>query len=144
MSWYDMKLCCCGLTTLKIGLISPRLYYIWLHDSQIITWWNLVRSPGSTHVKGCHSNDWSEWQKCHNYIDGLAQDCSNSIANALKLLQCCSKPSAWDWSWGGRATVLSLQWEFLNRSGHIFTSIRAPESLWDASQVWKSLEKPQT
>ena len=27
------------------------------------------------------------------YIDGLAQDCSNSIANALELLQSCVKPS---------------------------------------------------
>ena len=27
------------------------------------------------------------------HIDGLMQDCSNSIANALQLLQSCSKPS---------------------------------------------------
>ena len=27
------------------------------------------------------------------YIDGLVQDCSNSIANALELLQACTKPS---------------------------------------------------
>ena len=27
------------------------------------------------------------------YFDGLVQDCSNSIANALELLQSCSKPS---------------------------------------------------
>ena len=26
------------------------------------------------------------------YIDGLVQDCSNSIANALELLQSCTKP----------------------------------------------------
>ena len=26
------------------------------------------------------------------YIDGLVQDCSNSIANALELLQSCIKP----------------------------------------------------
>ena len=26
------------------------------------------------------------------YIDGLAQDCSNPIANALELLQSCTKP----------------------------------------------------
>ena len=29
----------------------------------------------------------------HVYIDGLAQDCSNSIANALELLQSWTKPS---------------------------------------------------
>ena len=26
------------------------------------------------------------------HIDGLVQDCSNSIANALDLLQSCTKP----------------------------------------------------
>ena len=29
----------------------------------------------------------------HSYIDGLAQDCNNSIANALELLQSSAKPS---------------------------------------------------
>ena len=28
-------------------------------------------------------------------FDGLKQDCSNSIANALELLQSCTKPSIW-------------------------------------------------
>ena len=32
----------------------------------------------------------NEW---YIYFDGLAQDCSNSTANALELLQFCSKPS---------------------------------------------------
>ena len=31
-----------------------------------------------------------------HYIDGLAQNCSNSIANALELLQSCAKPSIWN------------------------------------------------
>ena len=31
--------------------------------------------------------------KGYNQIDGLVQDCSNSIANALELLQSCAKPS---------------------------------------------------
>ena len=30
------------------------------------------------------------------YIAGLVQGCSNSIANALELLQSCTKPSIWD------------------------------------------------
>ena len=30
-----------------------------------------------------------------HHIDGLVQDCSNSIANALELLQSCTKPSIW-------------------------------------------------
>ena len=29
------------------------------------------------------------------YVDGLVQACSNSIANALELLQSCTKPSMW-------------------------------------------------
>ena len=33
----------------------------------------------------------------HKYTDGLVQDCSNSIANALELLQSCTKLSiSWD------------------------------------------------
>ena len=31
------------------------------------------------------------------HIDGLTQDCSNSIANAMELLQSCTKPSIFDW-----------------------------------------------
>ena len=34
------------------------------------------------------------WSVCGVlYIDGLAQDCSNSIANAMELLQSCTKTS---------------------------------------------------
>ena len=29
-----------------------------------------------------------------HYIDSLVQDCSNSIANALELLQSCTKPTS--------------------------------------------------
>ena len=32
----------------------------------------------------------------NSYIDALVQDCSHSIANALELLQPCTKPSIWD------------------------------------------------
>ena len=31
----------------------------------------------------------------HWYIDGLVQDCSNSIANAMEFLQSCTKPSVY-------------------------------------------------
>ena len=37
------------------------------------------------------------WVKEHlllqGHVDGLVQNCSNSIANALELLQSCAKPS---------------------------------------------------
>ena len=32
-------------------------------------------------------------ENAYENIDGLIQDCSNSIANALELLQSCTKPS---------------------------------------------------
>ena len=41
----------------------------------------------SIYLNGGH--DWS------HEIDGLVQDCSNSIATALELLQSCTKPSKW-------------------------------------------------
>ena len=34
-------------------------------------------------------------QNKEQYFDGLAQDCCNSIANALESLQSCAKPSIW-------------------------------------------------
>ena len=33
-----------------------------------------------------------------NIIDGLMQDCSISTANALEILQSCTKPSIYRWS----------------------------------------------
>ena len=39
----------------------------------------------------CQLTLWSRGDIC---IDGLVQDCSNSIANALELQQTCIKPSA--------------------------------------------------
>ena len=43
---------------------------------------------------------WLNTGKCweggrKKYIDGLEQDCSNSIGNALELLQSCATPSIW-------------------------------------------------
>ena len=39
-----------------------------------------------------HVVDISKWAE---HINGLVQDCSNSIANALELPQSRTKPSAW-------------------------------------------------
>ena len=40
-----------------------------------------------------------DWMNNQNHIDGLlvVQDCSNSIANALELLQSCTTPSIYGW-----------------------------------------------
>ena len=42
-------------------------------------------------------------------IDGLVQDCRNSIANALELLQSCTKPSKYtvEMKWGVRVYWLT-------------------------------------
>ena len=37
----------------------------------------------------------TEQMLTNHHIDGLVQHCSNSIANALELLQSCTKPSMW-------------------------------------------------
>ena len=39
---------------------------------------------------------WSNEFDKQCYMDGLVQDSSNSIANALELLQSCTKPSHYD------------------------------------------------
>ena len=37
----------------------------------------------------------TESSEKQNHVDGFVQDCSNSIANALEILQSCTKPSIW-------------------------------------------------
>ena len=51
-------------------------------------------------------------QKCHQYIDGLAKDCGNSIANALEILQSCPNSTCTEkvdseWKSGSVKSVLS-------------------------------------
>ena len=60
-------------------------------------------------------------------IDGLVQVCSNSIANALELLQFCTKPSIcinnnshirhrtniWHRSRGSNTSVYQRKWEYV-------------------------------
>ena len=65
----------------------------------------------SSHPTGayCGEKNACTFIRAHIYthIDGLVQNCSNSIANALELLQYCTKPSisskhhskSWQWHW---------------------------------------------
>ena len=39
--------------------------------------------------------DYRDWYGHIHHIDGLVQDCSNSSALAMELLQSCTKPSIW-------------------------------------------------
>ena len=38
---------------------------------------------------------WTSYKYNHDHVDGLVQDCSNSIANAVELLQSYTKLSMW-------------------------------------------------
>ena len=47
-------------------------------------------TQGLTHLTGLR---WQRFDRNHDHIDGSVQDCSNSIANAMELLQSCTNPS---------------------------------------------------
>ena len=62
---------------------------------QLLSW---LEERATSMTWRCH------WQEIH--IDGLVQDCSNSIANALELLQFCTEPSKWCfWIIKGKARI---------------------------------------
>ena len=50
-------------------------------------------STGKNHCAIAVASEAKVMDTYQPYIDGLVQDCSNSIAKALELLQPCSKPS---------------------------------------------------
>ena len=51
----------------------------------------------------------TESSEKQNHDDGFVQDCSNSIANALEILQSCTKPSIWYYFvlWNGIKNAIS-------------------------------------
>ena len=64
-------------------------------------------------------------------IDGLVQDCSNSIANALELLQSCTKPSIFKL----RATSPRSQW--VNRHLTFTTYLDVTHHSKDKLPLWR-------
>ena len=60
-------------------------------------------------------------EKRYRYIDGLVQDCGISIANALEILQSCTKPSIYCFPWqisvSGALPMQPLQWRHNERDG---------------------------
>ena len=93
----------------------------WISIRLLISWWpacrlDMVIKMGFAEVTGdyCQQEGLAIKKKFHFdifiievncYIDSLVQDCNNSIANALELLQYCPKPLikkpcsniAWQW-----------------------------------------------
>ena len=77
----------------RISGVTSRLTCIMGTYHRGTQWWSLIHGGVVEGIK---------WKLVHHhrlivdrhmiYIDDLVQDCSNSIANTLELLQCCAKP----------------------------------------------------
>ena len=76
------------------------------YEKRVITQIILLHITWSCLNNGPHLSDWIHALKNDlipnselyiGYTDGLVQDCSNSSAIALELLQPCTKPSLWKW-----------------------------------------------
>ena len=89
------------------------------------------------------------WSYCspalsHWYIDGLVQNCSNSIANALKKLQSCTKPLIFNslgpndaiWHWRSWSTLVQVIACCLTAPSHYLNQCRLIMSkiLWHSSE----------
>ena len=61
----------------------------------------------------------------HIHVNGLVQDCSNSIANALELLQSCTKPSMWLYTLVHSLVMMSPE---ATTFGHFILSFMRPHS----------------
>ena len=70
----------------------------------------------------------------HQYLYGLVQDCSNSSALALELLQSCTKPSIYQVSvWNSVKKVVSSHARNLNHKHKI--DEKSTKSSWSSSKV---------
>ena len=68
---------------LSVTLMWPRSF---IHQPLV--------TPASMWVASLgNQGKYGHWDNSVLHVDGLVQDCSNSIANALELLQSCAKPS---------------------------------------------------
>ena len=81
------------------------MYWLGATRQQAITWAN-VDPVLCSHMMSLGHNEltylvykvclpWCIMYACRECANGLAQDCSNSIANALELLHSCTKPYVW-------------------------------------------------
>ena len=82
------------------GCLSEVQNLIWVQHSSFscsingLVWDSMALTPSIRLIHGyAILNYIGLYNRIPLYIDGLAQDCSNSIANALELLQSCVKPS---------------------------------------------------
>ena len=69
------------------------------------------------------------------------QDCSNSIANALELLQSCTKPSKWFFLWGRLMLILMLSQTYQLSKLHSFRvkNVATASCYFCCAMFWCSL-----
>ena len=99
--------------------VTPTWFHAWLIINEI---WHLsqVETSNKTGLLYEVSVVWTRGKSVILiYFDGFAQNCSNSIANALELLQSCARLSIWwpnlqpqTWSLGMALYHVSLQVKF--------------------------------
>ena len=84
----------CGLGTDWVYPYTKGLYFIRTGALDFIRTGAMI-----SQCQRCNPEEygWKDQMKPKE-IDGLTQDCSNSIANALELLQSCPKPLNWWWN----------------------------------------------
>ena len=88
----------------KYIALARSIYY---YTNQYIILVLCVKCPKkrASYVEGVfmswhhHVSCWLHYHYLQHWINGLVQDCSNSIANAMELLQSCTKPSGCCESW---------------------------------------------
>ena len=79
--------------------MASSIWYCWKFPMLCMVSWKVSTSARVTvrwlHLSGrnCLTDYSHRWK--NQYFEGLVQYCSNSIANALELLQSCAKPSIW-------------------------------------------------
>ena len=79
----------------------------------LLTYHNVSELGQNSHLTGLSAVQiWT-----NNHIDGLVQDCSNSIANAQELLQSCTKPPIYSLFVNGTRInrwIPKSQWEYMH------------------------------
>ena len=68
--------------------------------------------------------------KCRLHIDGLVQDCSNSSALALELLQSCTKPSIYSGTWWVKPFLAKSLYHTWNIFTHWLRPCQNPDRRW--------------
>ena len=77
-------------------LVKCYLWSLWDDEPINMKKDHRLLTPTSESLEKCLFNKCNMVISMLHNIDGSVQDCSNSTANALELLQSCTKPSIYD------------------------------------------------